>query len=340
MHRLKSILLTLFCAGIILGAGYLVIVESGKKVLEKERTLEEASYEGASSNIFYGKIEDGIEVFPWNYFPQEGEEKVLGAYPRFQETFAIWDNGSEESLKESQEWYLCRLVGWATETEPREVWDWCQRNQKSFMGNMVMVEDAPISWIYFYQEMLELGGKQYQVRVACSEWNIISFHCAECPEGQERDRDAWKQGTEKLVQVLESSEEELEKYFNYMVLLRNQDAATVVNLNGEQINTYLESLHWLENILSKSPSKTLSVPEEVSEVLEAYGYYYTNEAKDKEGDSSKQAVLEKDGEPGYSYQIVELEDKILLLMQGEQTLGVYYDPITQRFCGFNFFYDY
>ena len=54
MHRLKSILLTLFCAGIILGAGYLVIVESGKKVLEKERTLEEASYEGASSNIFYG----------------------------------------------------------------------------------------------------------------------------------------------------------------------------------------------------------------------------------------------------------------------------------------------
>ena len=34
--RLKSMLLTLLCAIVILGVGYGVIVESGKKILEKE----------------------------------------------------------------------------------------------------------------------------------------------------------------------------------------------------------------------------------------------------------------------------------------------------------------
>ncbi len=35
VDRLKSMLLTLLCAIVILGAGYGVIVESGKKILEK-----------------------------------------------------------------------------------------------------------------------------------------------------------------------------------------------------------------------------------------------------------------------------------------------------------------
>ena len=85
MRRVKSMLLTVLCMGLILGAGYFVIVESGQKVLEKERVLEESSYEDTSSNIFYGKIEENIELFPWSYYPEEGEERILGEYPRFQE---------------------------------------------------------------------------------------------------------------------------------------------------------------------------------------------------------------------------------------------------------------
>lgn len=43
---------------------------------------------------------------------------------------------------------------------------------------------------------------------------------------------------------------------------------------------------------------------------------------------------------GYSYQIVELKDMILLLMQGEHTIDIYYDPVRQRFCGYNYFNEY
>lgn len=340
MHRLKSMLLTLFCASVILGVGYLVIVESGKKVLEKERTLEEASYEGAGSNIFYGRIEEGIEVFPWNYFPQEGEERTLGAYPRFQESYLFWGEEIEEELKTVQEWYLCQLIGWETGVEPEEVQEWCSKNQKSIMGNMVMVEDTPVPWIYFYQEVLELGGRQYQVRIACSEWNILSFSCIENREGQERDRDAWKEGKGKLVDVLENSEEELEKYFSYMAFLLNQGAVSAVDFDGKYVNAYLEGFRWLEQILESQGGGSVAIPEGVSEVLGAYESSYLGEVKDKEEDISKETNLEEDAESAYSYQIVELEDKILLLMQGEQTLGAYYDPIGQSFCGFNFFYEY
>ena len=41
----------------------------------------------------------------------------------------------------------------------------------------------------------------------------------------------------------------------------------------------------------------------------------------------------------YSYQVVELKDMILLLVQGDMTIGVYYDPVNQLFCGYNYFYE-
>ena len=52
------------------------------------------------------------------------------------------------------------------------------------------------------------------------------------------------------------------------------------------------------------------------------------------------AEQEADPAPSFSYQIVDLKDMILLLMQGESTIGIFYDPIAQEFCGYNFFYEY
>ena len=106
MAKIKSRALTLLCAGIVLGVGYLVIVESGKKVLEKERILEEAEYESTSSNIFYGKIEEDIELFPWNYYPEdetaagnhylEGEDSA-GIHPDFYRILLDYGESPEET---------------------------------------------------------------------------------------------------------------------------------------------------------------------------------------------------------------------------------------------------
>ena len=95
MIKIKSMALTFLCAAIILGAGYLVIVESGKKVLEKERILEETRYESTSSNIFYGKIEEDIELFPWNYYPDN--ETVSEVYPQFYQMLLDYGDSMEEA---------------------------------------------------------------------------------------------------------------------------------------------------------------------------------------------------------------------------------------------------
>ena len=60
-------------------------------------------------------------------------------------------------------------------------------------------------------------------------------------------------------------------------------------------------------------------------------------------ETDKSAIAEENGvdyDPHYSYQVVELKDMILLLAQGDVTIGIYYDPINQRFCGYNYFYEY
>ena len=124
MHRVKSLFLTLFCAGIILGAGYLVIVKSGQKVLERERILEESVYEDTSSNIFYGKIEEDVELFPWSYYPKDSTSEITGDFPKFQAmAWEDWDEETEAELREAQNWYLYQMIGWQSDMPGEEVWE-------------------------------------------------------------------------------------------------------------------------------------------------------------------------------------------------------------------------
>ena len=46
---------------------------------------------------------------------------------------------------------------------------------------------------HFYQDMLEVNQSQYQVRIACSEWHIVSFICQEI-SAEEWDRARWEEG--------------------------------------------------------------------------------------------------------------------------------------------------
>lgn len=345
MHKIKSVFLTFLCAGMILGTGYLVIVESGQKVLEKERILEESLYEDTSSNIFYGKIEEDIELFPWSYYPNENSPETTGNYPRFQqvamEVYGEWNEDLETDLKELQNWYLYQMIGWQSETPVEEVGELYRNRQKSIMDSMVKVDNSPYgpSTIYFYKDIMEFGEKQYQIRIACSDWNIISFNCAEYREGKERDRGAWAEGKEKLVEILEETETGLAEYYEYMMLLRNQDLPVAYDEKEGYINTYQQSLYWLEKIMTGKDYKNESMSDEVQALME--DRMITSSAETEVNLSNKEYTLEAvESEPSYSYQIVELKDMILLLMQGEETLGIFYDPIEQRFCGYNFFYEY
>lgn len=336
MRRTLSVILTFLCTVIILGAGYFVIVGSGKSVLEKERVLEEAPYENTSSNIFYGKIEEDIALFPWNYYPEDGKSEMLGTYPRFQYNLFA-DEIEDEELKAGQNWYLCQLIAFRTGRPAEEVWELYENSQKNIMDSMIMIDNSSFGTLYFYQDILELGGKQYQVRIACGGWNIISFVCSEYSGEKKRDKKRWEEGKEKLVAVLEDSEEEMREYFNYMNYLDNFEITTIYSEKNGYLNMYLQSFYWLENMMNAEDSEDSNrIPEEVVKIFKEWG--------ESETADTKEVIINEEKEvediSSYSYQIIELKDMILLLMQGERTLGAYYDPVNQCFCGYNYFYEY
>lgn len=359
MHNVKSILLTLVCAIVILGAGYLGIVDLGKQILKSESVPERAAYENAGSNIFYAEIQDDIEIFPWNYYP---EDSVVGfeegripfflmenafAEPYLPErSYAVqWIVSSEPEITDQQgEWmigadsYFSELIAHETGVEDEDVFAWFQEKGRHILQNMVMSDNLSVGALYFYQDILDLEGRKYQVRIACNDWNIINFVCVEYDEQDRRKQQEWKEGKKKMVEVLERSEESLSKYFFYMSQLNDMGAPEIYYLNEEYRNAYLRGFLWLENIMQgKEEDEELS--KELSVLAEEWKRLYQTEKYEGEvvSDSEKQDV---EYSVSYSYQVVELKDMILLLVQGDVAMGLYYDPVNRKFCGYNFFYEY
>ncbi len=419
MHKGKSMFLTILCMGVILGFGYLLIMESGQKVLENGIMLEETDYESTSSNIFYGKIEEDIEVFPWNYYPGDeaglGWKTESGIHPMFQYSMLSDDDDSvEEELKSLQSWYLCQMIAYKTNSTPSEVWSIFEKKQHTIMDEICMVENSPVGALFFYEDMLSIKGKRYQVRVSFTQWNIINFVCMEEREQDDSGRQGssgtqasvkkrmalgsqksaksedgkgfqasarsqaeWEEGKESLAKILGESEEQMEEYFAYMSFLRDwDDTIFYVGDMESYANCYLESLQWLDQIQRGKTEKNqglayiLERMEEIKNVensmynVEDMGDYKAKDADSALGEEKVEteekmgadataasgepeeeeyglvAEQEADPAPSFSYQIVDLKDMILLLMQGESTIGIFYDPIAQEFCGYNFFYEY
>lgn len=385
MRNKKSILLTFFCTLVILGAGYLGIVEQGKEILRSESVPERAEYENAGSNIFYGKIEDDIEIFPWNYYPENDvKEEII---PNF-----IMDDGFvgnisenaeeiEQTIQETEDItdlqarcyiaadaYFAEMISFETGVDKEEVLEYFRKPGNHMLQNMVMSIDSYVGTICFYQEVLALGGKRYQVRIACSDWNVINFVCMEYDTKDKRKQAEWKSGKKEMVGLLEQSGDALSRYFTYMSQLNDLGAPAIYLLDGEYENAYLVGLRYLKEIMSGMESGGWTDTEErqylemkldmVSQEWKAIYQGVTNDVYLENGNSmsvdEKEGAGEKEVEPSdageggqeveysvsYSYQVVELKDMILLLVQGDVTMGLYFDPINRKFCGYNFFYEY
>lgn len=359
MRNLKSILLTLVCAIVILGAGYLGIVDLGKQILKSESVPERAAYENAGSNIFYAEIQDDIEIFPWNYYPEESsvgmeEENVpvfLMENPFAEQylperSYAVQELVSNEQdiTDQEGEWmigtdsYFSELIAYETGVAEDKVFAWFQEKGRHILQNMVMSDNLSVGALYFYQDILELGRKKYQVRIACSDWNIINFVCVEYDGQDRREQQEWKEGKKKMVEVLEQSEESLSQYFFYMSQLNDIGAPGIFYWNGVYNNAYLQGFYWLDNIMEGKGED-----EELSESLNMRTQVWGENAQEKTYEDGVAADVEDaDAEysVSYSYQVVELKDMILLLVQGDVAMGLYYDPVNRKFCGYNFFYEY
>lgn len=338
MRSLKSMLLTLFMAAVILALGYLGIVETGRKILKSEETPEQAAYENAGSNIFYGKIEDDIRIFPWNYYTKRGRNLEKGV-PEFlsEALFTEWnyydqkyqEGMSEEELVFATDWYFGQLIAYEAGVDTEDVCDWLDRNEKHIYYNMLEARDTPHGDIFFFQENLELGGKEYQVRIACGEWSVISFSCALYDPADRREQEEWKQGKEKMVAVLEQTENQLEDYVTFMTQVEYMSVPSFYLDGGSYENAYLRSFQLLDYVMQGKGDQS-ELAQEMKEMRESM-------------EEEKTAIANEQGvgaDLHYSYQVVELKDMILLLVQGELTIGIYYDPVNQAFCGYNYFNEY
>ena len=371
MYKIKFTMITILCAFIILGAGYFGIKESGSRILESGRTLEESVYENTSSNIFYGKIEEDVELFPWNYYPEENAGEIEADIPLFlEEGMFEGEDVSDQEAEYNRNRYFVQMIAYESNVDEDEVWDSCYaKNAKGIVGSMVMVESPMDGSLYFYQDTLILDGKKYQVRIACSDWNILSFTCVEDGHGKDGNLKSWEEGKERLVEILESSENEMEEYFAYMIGLQELSLSmdeyymyggekAVANMQHlplyyilytddetKYINAQLQSLFWLDDMMLQTETKTEEENLETIQLIKAYGKGYGAEDIADYGIYDEEAIGETEEDVDYemeenSYQIVELKDMILLLMQGETTtLGIYYDPMNRKFCGYHYFYE-
>ncbi len=418
MNRAKPMLLTVFFAFVILGAGYFGIRESGGRILKSGSTLEELDYENTSSNIFYGKIEEDIELFPWNYYPQQGGEKGVPSL-FLEERMSVLpegmgpDDGKEAAY--AADWYFVQMIAYECGADAKEVWEHYEgRPGGGIIQNMQMAETRADGCLYFFQDVLELDGKKYQVRIACSEWGILNFTCAEYSHGKKGSREGWEEGKEKLADIVERSDGGLEECFAYllglqeigldvgwekgeyaMISFERMPFCYELYRNDEKkcVNACLQGLAWLDGMLGnggraaqgQEGAESQSVlpdegagaayaengaagttPEESGmedaarpileyegnqeaiRSIEAYGMRREAEQiMEEEAFGISESGQDLEDGPGLSeempensYQIVELSDMILLLMQGEtMTIGVYYDPMSQRFCGYHYFYE-
>ncbi len=388
MRNKKSLLLTFLFTLIILGAGYLGIVEQGKEILRSESVPERAEYENVGSNIFYGKIDDDIEIFPWNYYPENDvKEEIIpnfilddgfiegNLYGREDELERIIQEDEAKDLTDLQakcylaaDKYFAELISCETGVDVEEVLDYFRKPGKHMIQNMVMSSDAYVGAICFYRETIALGGKRYQVRIACSDWNVINFVCMEYGKKDKREQAEWKAGKKKMVEVLEQSGDSLSRYFTYMSQLNDLGAPAIYQLNGEYGNAYLVGLRYLEEIMSGMEDGEWAYTQErqflemkLDNVSQEWKVIYQNvtddsytdndnnentnekddvESKNSASNSVGESSQEEEYTVNYSYQVVELKDTILLLVQGDITMGLYFDPINQKFCGYNFFYEY
>ncbi len=313
MKLIKSILITLLCAVAILAVGYAGIILCGDKVLESAIEPEQITMDANISNLFYSRLEDDIQLYPWNYYKED--EAGAGDGAGFMEY---------SSHVEYEVFY--NLIALAADVETQEVSSWYAGQEKTIMESLIPgVVDGNSIGIYFYDEVIRLSGKDYRVKISCSPYNLISFSCIQCREEGIKETVQWNENKEQFLnwsqrnpialwvawermQVLFYDVWDTEGWYEYVSLYQSY-LKEVGKLTSE------------ERMFSISDEEELIITDsEIHEVNEEKGYVY--------GD------LEE-----FPIQMIELKDSLLLMMEEDITMGVYYDVLEQRVVGFHFFND-
>ena len=321
-RKVGSMIRIFFCAGLVLGVGYLGVVKGGKMVLGNEEKPQKANFEDTSSNVFFGKIEEDIQLFPWNYYGKNEVHEAL------EETYLAETLALMQEKVYSMEAVHCGVS--------RETIDAAYEKKGSNIVENVRAFDTDYGEIFFYQDTLEVRGEEYQVKAAFSDYAIYNFTCMKNVGADVRQTEEWKKGKEKLKKMLDNYQyeigivtfnvEELEYLNNDELYVIENSKNANKNVESSFAESYAMQMENLQQMLNPNENGEVGVENNIGVVNEAW-------AVDSDDSGSMYDDIEN-----YSYQIIELNDVILLLVQGDYMCqGIYYDPIEQTVCGYNMF---
>lgn len=306
MKSVKSILITLLCAVAILTVGYAGIIVSGEQVLKSDTEPELVTMDANISNLFYSRLEDDIQLFPWNYYPEDSDAAAEDVESFFMEYSPYVEND-----------IFYTLIALAAGVENQEVSSWYAQQEKTIMTSMKqgVEQDGTTVGLFFYDDVIRLSGKEYRVKIACSMYNIISFSCIPCREEGIKETVEWNKNKEQFMKWTEENEE-------LLLLAWARMCDIYYNVDGTDI--WYEYIYLYQDYLTAVYSVR-----NLDEIM------YTE--VDNQMNSSKEGF-----EADYDYdklpiQIIEWKDSLFIMLEGDVTVGLYYDVLKQQVTGFHFF---
>lgn len=306
MKIVKSILITLLCAVAILTVGYAGIIVSGEQVLKSDTEPELVTMDANISNLFYSRLEDDIQLFPWNYYPEDSDAAAEDVESFFMEYSPYVEND-----------IFYTLIALAAGVENQEVSSWYAQQEKTIMTSMKqgVEQDGTTVGLFFYDDVIRLSGKEYRVKIACSMYNIISFSCIPCREEGIKETVEWNKNKEQFMKWTEENEE---------LLLLAWARMCDIYYNVDGIDIWYEYIYLYQDYLTAVYSVR-----NLDEIM------YTE--VDNQMNSSKEGF-----EADYDYdklpiQIIEWKDSLFIMLEGDVTVGLYYDVLKQQVTGFHFF---
>lgn len=310
MKQMKTLLVTALCAAIILAAGYGGIVMSSQFIMQNSEDLQPVNMSGNSSTLFYSRMSDDIELYPWNCYPTQEEIQQQGDAT----VFDMYDPTVEYSV-------FYTMIAIASQTDVEDVSHWYGEKDKTIMMSMVKGYSNEINRdVYFYDEIIRLDGKKYEVKIACNRSELISFSCIQCYDENIKESEEWDKKKEEFLQWMEEEPEDIINMFGNMTYLYDN-----VRMEGtKNWSNYEELYQYNFNVFHYG-----------------YGDAYT---EDEDILVSKVILSSKADEDKTEYgentirQVIELKESIMVIVEDGITMGLHYDIINNRLVGFHYFY--
>lgn len=320
----RSVFATIGGALVILALGYVGTYVSGNHMLRSSGEPEKVTMTGDISNLFYSKLESDASLYPWNYYP-DGDQTETVSLEQEEVFYAEHGDDMEQNV-------VYHLISMAADVEVAAVENWYAGEGQKIFDNMKQgaAQDGATMELYFYDDVILLNGKKYQVKLACDNRKILSFSCIQCREESVKESEEWDENKELMRTALSENPEYMQVAYEYMA-----SGYQRVRTTPSDWHLYADMFTYGQD-MARETLKKQALLDDID--AEKKG----NEAdSDRAFESNYERRIEMDdnelGQGEIPVQMIELRDSVILVMGSEFTVGLYYDVIGQKVVGFQCF---